>query len=197
MVCCSQQSHLLVNGMAVSSCVWYRHFKTPTSVLIGNGFVGFLRPIWLADLNNSLSTLGCVCSWMLLLTLLSRCILILPYFSSATLSVSKPNNSNNCKPPSRPMRKFILSSMRKWTLQRKQSTSVRMSTLINNIIGVLLFSWNASLGPSDRSSCTANCSWSQIRNLLSFALQLIHEAIDVLRFASQFECIASRSWFPI
>ena len=44
--------------MKVSSWVVNLHLRTPTSVLVGNGFDGFLRPIWVLDFSSSLSMLG-------------------------------------------------------------------------------------------------------------------------------------------
>lgn len=39
-----------------------------------------------------------------------------PNFSSVTRNVNKPDNSNDCNPPSRPSRTIILSSARKCIL---------------------------------------------------------------------------------
>lgn len=55
-----QPWHLLFNGMRDSSVVCSLHFNTPTSLLRGNDFSGFFRPITDSDVNNFLSTLGCV-----------------------------------------------------------------------------------------------------------------------------------------
>ena len=37
--------------------------RTPTSVLVGNGFDGFLSAICVFDFSSSLSMFGCGCSW--------------------------------------------------------------------------------------------------------------------------------------
>ena len=36
------------------------HLRTPTSLLVGKGFAGFLRPIWELERKSFLSMLGCV-----------------------------------------------------------------------------------------------------------------------------------------
>ena len=48
----------LERGMKDSSWLVNLHLRTPTSVLDGNGFEGFLRPIWVLDFSSSLSMLG-------------------------------------------------------------------------------------------------------------------------------------------
>lgn len=50
--------HLLVNGMKDSSVVCNLHFSTPTSLLIGNDFSGFFKPICDSVVKSFLSTFG-------------------------------------------------------------------------------------------------------------------------------------------
>lgn len=52
--------HLLVNGMKDSSVVCNLHFSTPTSLLIGNDFSGFFKPICDSVVKSFLSTFGWV-----------------------------------------------------------------------------------------------------------------------------------------
>lgn len=52
--------HSLVNGMKDSSVVCNLHFSTPTSLLIGNDFSGFFKPICDSAVNSFLSTFGWV-----------------------------------------------------------------------------------------------------------------------------------------
>ena len=47
--------------MKVSSWVVNLHLRTPTSVLVGNGFDGFLSAICVFDFSSSLSMFGCGC----------------------------------------------------------------------------------------------------------------------------------------
>lgn len=54
------KSNVLVRGMRDSSVVCSLHFRTPTSLLRGNDFSGFFRPITDSAVNNFLSTFGCV-----------------------------------------------------------------------------------------------------------------------------------------
>jgi hypothetical protein len=52
--------YLLVNGIKDSSVVCSLHFSTPTSLLTGNDFSGFFKPMRDSAVKSFLSTFGCV-----------------------------------------------------------------------------------------------------------------------------------------
>lgn len=54
------QRHLLVSGIKDSSVVCSLHFSTPTSLLTGNDFSGFFKPIRDSEVKSFLSTFGWV-----------------------------------------------------------------------------------------------------------------------------------------
>lgn len=160
-------------------------------MLIGNGLVGFFKPICARVLNSSLSTFGWVCNWIPRVSLLSICTLMRPIFSSEIRRVIKPDNSNCCRPPSRPIRTLSLSSNLMWTLEVlkcmkrinwKQDS--RTSPFCVLRLGLSSSDWR-------RWVCR---SYTQSWNLLTFALQLIYKTVDILWFASQFQCVPG-NWF--
>lgn len=56
----TSQKHLLVSGIKDSSVVCSLHFSTPTSLLTGNDFSGFFKPIRDSEVKSFLSTFGWV-----------------------------------------------------------------------------------------------------------------------------------------
>jgi len=52
--------YLLESGIKLSSLVANLHFNIPNGVPTGNGLVGSFKAIALPELNNFLSTCGCV-----------------------------------------------------------------------------------------------------------------------------------------
>lgn len=111
--------NLLEIGILDSSVVVYRHLSTPTSVLSGNGFPEFLRPIWARVFRSSLSILGWVCIWMPLFVGFWSWSLIRPNWSSVILKVMMPDNSIDSSPPSRLATTVIFSSNLAWTLRKE------------------------------------------------------------------------------
>mmetsp|Transcript_18197 Transcript_18197/g.50982 ORF Transcript_18197/g.50982 Transcript_18197/m.50982 type:complete len:343 (-) Transcript_18197:325-1353(-) len=54
---------LMVRGTRASSLLCIRHFRIPSSLPVGNGREGSLRPSMLLELYAALSMLGCVLNW--------------------------------------------------------------------------------------------------------------------------------------
>ena len=112
---------VLDRGMLDSSVVCSLHFKTPTSVLSGNGLAGFFKAICDCRLIKSLSMLGCVCVCTNLFVGALSWSLIRPKASSEMRKVKWPVISMLSRPPSRLAITVIFSSILAWTLIKKKS----------------------------------------------------------------------------